>query len=125
MAEPSRPWVHPGGAAVLEGLKSRPELNGQEVSIQARDPGSGRWRCKVAPFGEEMKFKAENLAEPAEKPEEPISAEWLRRGVQAAVKDVPEHEGQVVRVVSINGDTGQCKCVLRSTNEAIEAGCWG
>ena len=32
---------------------------------------------------------------------------------------------EVVRVVSINGDTGQCKCVLRSTNEAIEAGCGG
>lgn len=31
--------------------------------------------------GEEMKFKAENLGEPPEK-EEPIDANWLRRGVQ-------------------------------------------
>lgn len=121
MAEPLRPWVRPGGRAVLEGLKSRPELNGQEVTIQVREVSSGRWRCKVAPFGEEMKFKAENLAETPEK-NEPISvdANWLRRGVQAAVKDLPEHEGQVVRVVTVDGDTGRCKCVLRTSGEAIE-----
>ncbi|CAJ1443543.1 unnamed protein product [Effrenium voratum] len=66
-----------------------------------------------------MKFKAENLGEPPEK-EEPIDANWLRRGVQAAVKDLPEHEGQIVRVVTVDGDTGSCKCVLRSSGEAIE-----
>ncbi|CAK9060542.1 unnamed protein product [Durusdinium trenchii] len=145
MAEPSRPWVRPGNRAVLEGLKSRPELNGQEVTIQGDElrcfhtmlramwfspccehhaagqarESTGRWRCKVQPFGEEMKFKAENLAEAPEK-EEPIDANWLRRGVQAAVKDLPEHEGQVVRVVTVDGDTGSCKCVLRSSGEAIE-----
>ncbi|CAJ1356335.1 unnamed protein product [Effrenium voratum] len=71
-----------------------------------------------------MKFKAENLGEPPEK-EEPIDANWLRRGVQAAVKDLPEHEGQIVRVVTVDGDTGSCKCVLRSSGEAIEARTFG
>ena len=59
-----------------------------------------------------MKFKAENLAEAPEKEELP-DANWLRRGVQAAVKDLPDYEGQVVRVVTV-GESGACKCVLRS-----------
>eukprot|EP00931_Biecheleriopsis_adriatica_P119455 TRINITY_DN94678_c0_g1_i1.p1 TRINITY_DN94678_c0_g1~~TRINITY_DN94678_c0_g1_i1.p1 ORF type:complete len:260 (+),score=68.97 TRINITY_DN94678_c0_g1_i1:30-782(+) len=117
MAEPSRPWVRPGGTAILQGLKSKPELNGQEVSIQAREPSSGRWRCKVAPFGEEMKFKAENLAKPPEQPEQSTD-EWLRRGVQAAVSGHPDLEGQIVRVVTVESN-GQCKCVVRATNEAV------
>ena len=29
---------------------------------------------------------------------------------------------QVVRVVTVDGDTGRCKCVLRASGEAIEVG---
>ena len=50
-------------------------------------------RCDGISSGEEMKFKAENLAEAPEKEELP-DANWLRRGVQAAVKDMPDYEGQ-------------------------------
>lgn len=122
MAEPLYPWVHPGGRALLQGLKAKPELNGQAVNIDTRDAASGRWSCRVEPFGELIKVRPENLAKPPDEPiqeEVGVSGEWLRRGVHAAVHSHEELAGQVVRVVSVDPVSGDCKCVVRATGDSV------
>jgi len=121
MAEPNFPWVRPGGAALLQGLKAKPELNGQSVSILDRDPCSGRWRCKVAPFGEEIKVRPESLAKApdASNDTQETGIQWLHRGVQAVVKDGEEFMGQFVRVLSVDNENDQCRCVVRATGAQI------
>eukprot|EP00933_Yihiella_yeosuensis_P071039 TRINITY_DN79224_c0_g1_i1.p1 TRINITY_DN79224_c0_g1~~TRINITY_DN79224_c0_g1_i1.p1 ORF type:complete len:273 (+),score=67.17 TRINITY_DN79224_c0_g1_i1:25-819(+) len=125
MAEPLRPWVKPDGKALLQGLKAKPELNGQAVKIDKRDPATGRWHCRVEPFGELIKVKPENLAEAPEDPNEGAAGvaaggEWLRRGVHASVQGQEEYDGQIVRVLTVDSSSGQVKCVIRATGEAIE-----
>ncbi|CAE8607846.1 unnamed protein product, partial [Polarella glacialis] len=102
-------------------LKAKPELNGQSVTIQERDPGTGRWRCKVAPFGEEIKVKADNLGKPADEGEGSKDGKWLRRGVLAVVVtgDSPLAD-QIVRVVTLDeGSGGKCRCVVRASGEQV------
>lgn len=111
-------WLRPGGAAVLQGLKAKPELNGQDVEIEAKDASTGRWRCKVAPFGEVIKVRAENLAPAAAAAAVGPGAEWLRRGVHAVVQGHGKLGGQVVRVLSVDLDSGRCECRVRATGEA-------
>mmetsp|Transcript_30976 Transcript_30976/g.60821 ORF Transcript_30976/g.60821 Transcript_30976/m.60821 type:complete len:247 (-) Transcript_30976:116-856(-) len=119
------PWVQAGNFAWLSGLKAKPELNGQGVNILSFDRRSERWLCKVKSSGEEIKVRAQSLAEhePAkdEMPEEEETTkdvEWLRKGVHAVVHGQEEHQNQIVRVLLVGVD-GQCTCHIRATGEQI------
>jgi len=116
------PWVQAGNNAWLNGLKAKPELNGQGVKILSFDRRSERWLCKVKSSGEELKVKAQNLAEhepaeaevPNEEEEEEATknVEWLRKGVHAVVHGQEEHQNQIVRVLLVGAD-GPCSCLIR------------
>jgi len=122
------PWVQAGNNAWLNGLKAKPELNGQGVKILSFDRRSERWLCKVKSSGEELKVKAQNLAEhepaeaevPNEEEEEEATknVEWLRKGVHAVVHGQEEHQNQIVRVLLVGAD-GPCSCLIRATGEHI------
>lgn len=105
-----------GGAALLQCLKAKPELNGQSVTIEALE--GGRWKCKVAPFGDMIKVRAENLGPP--EVVEDTSGEWLQRNVIAVVRGGREDlEGQAVRVLAGDHKSRRCEVVVRSTNEKV------
>mmetsp|Transcript_31246 Transcript_31246/g.72872 ORF Transcript_31246/g.72872 Transcript_31246/m.72872 type:complete len:280 (+) Transcript_31246:68-907(+) len=122
MADPFG-WLRMGGTAQVTGLKARPELNGQAVTIKAKDSTTGRWRCEVISSGESIKVKADNLQAPkmeADGDDSKADTEgaWLQRGAHAAVHGEHELAGQVVRILA-QEQGGQFRCVVRATNATV------
>jgi hypothetical protein len=67
-----QPLLAPGQRVVIEGLRTRPELNGRHGILGAFDATAGRWAVAVAgasKVGAPLAVKAENL-QPVEEDEE-------------------------------------------------------
>jgi hypothetical protein len=55
------PELQPGGKAIVQGLKSVQDLNGQECTLDSFKPETGRWRIRLG-NGQLKELKAANLA---------------------------------------------------------------
>lgn len=115
----SREVVEPGegivsGARVrVDGLKSRPELNGTFATVMSHNKDNGRWNVLVDDMREELALKLETLT----LAEEYVGIVVGTRVRIAGVSKKPELNGKLATVQSFHGD--RCNVYVEALKETL------
>ena len=108
------PGLKAGTRVELQGLKAKPELNGQKAAVKSFDASSGRYKVKLEDGRGPFSLKAQNLR-PLPKPPAPPPPPKLEPGARVWVRGLtakPELNGQRGVVEKYNAGSGRWTVAL-------------